>query len=99
VAKSAIHGVELDALNQVIVIGHERVSDARSMALHGSVCGAHGQVLLPMRRFDVGRGRKETEQREAESAEDENQKGDDYSEKKLAHEASEDIVAEAWVGG
>jgi tRNA(Glu) U13 pseudouridine synthase TruD len=65
------------------------------MALHGSVCGAHGKVFLPMWGFDVSRSRKETEQGEAESAEDENEKSDDYAEKKFAHESSRGIVAEA----
>jgi hypothetical protein len=48
-----------------------------------------------MRRFDIGRGGKETEQGEAESAKDENQESDDYAEKKFAHESSRGIVAEA----
>jgi hypothetical protein len=98
VAKGAIHGVEFDALDEVIFIGHERVGDARSVTLHGSVGGAHSEVLFPMRRFDVSCGREETEQGETESAEDENQNSDDDAEKNFAHGSSGGIVADEWGG-
>ena len=47
-----------------------------------------------MWRFDVGCSGEETEQGEAESAEDYDQKSDDNTEKKFAHEASAGIVAD-----
>ena len=44
--------------------------------------------------FDVGGGGEEAEHGEAESAENEDEKRDDYTESELAHEASGSIVAD-----
>ena len=78
-------------------VGGERVGDARSVALHGGVDGAHGQAALEVRRANVGGGGKKPEHGEAESAEDEDEERDDDTEKEFAHEASDEYCGR-WSG-
>src|SRR5579859_2238560 len=95
-AKRAMHGVKLHAVFQIFVRGRQRIVDARRVALHGSIDGAHRQMTLEVRGFDVGRSREESEHRETETTQDEDEKSDDYAESELAHEASGiTIVADA----
>lgn len=94
-AEGAVHGVELHAVNEVGVGGCERVGKAGSVAFGRGVDGTHGNVALPVRRFDIGGGREKTEKSEAESTENENEERDDDAEKEFSHE---DIVADGRAG-
>src|SRR5579864_7230478 len=77
VAECAVHRVELHAVFQVLVRGHERVGNTGGMALRRSIDSAHGEMTFPMGRLDIRGGRKEAKRGEAESAQDEDKERDD----------------------
>src|SRR5205807_8686356 len=74
VTERAVHGVELDAVDEVLVVGHEGVGDARGVALHGGIDGSDGEMPLQMRRRDIGGSGKKAEARNAESGKNQDDK-------------------------
>jgi hypothetical protein len=60
----------------------------RSVPIHGSVDGPHGDALLEVRWGDVRVRGDKAEHGEAESAENKHQQSDYYTEYELAHGSS-----------
>src|SRR5579871_4852070 len=91
----AIHGVELHSVDEILIVRHQRIADARSMTIHGGVDGSHGQMAFEMRGLDVGRGWKKSEHGNAEDQENYHDKRNNDAEKELTHETSAGILADA----
>src|ERR1700704_4896977 len=84
-AEGAVHGVKLHAIFQVLVGGWHRIRNAGSVPFHGSVYGTHGKAFLDVWRRHVGIRRKKSKHGEAEPAQNQNEKGNNYAENEFSH--------------
>ena len=92
-AKRAIHGVDLQTLDQIFVRGRHGIVQARSMALHRIIERAHGDVDFHWRGSGVGPRGQKAEQGKAKSADQQNQNGDDNPQNEVAHFKSSESPA------
>src|ERR1039458_4998252 len=94
-AKRAIHGVDLQALDQILVRGGYGIVQAGSMTFHRIVERAHGDVDFHRRGSAVGPGRQKAEQGKAKAANQQNQNSDDNPQNEVAHfRSSESFTGE-----
>jgi hypothetical protein len=93
-ALGAIHGVELHAFDQVLIVGHEGIGYARGVTVHGSIDRAHGKVALEVGRLDICGCGEQAHGCDAERDENQSNQSDDDAQKEFAHETSGDILAE-----
>src|SRR5712692_3461706 len=80
----AIHGVDLQAFDQVLVGRRNGVVQARGAAFHGSVERSHRNLLLELRWSGIGVGREEAEQGKSD-ADNHKDHDNDYTTKKKTH--------------
>src|ERR1019366_3452440 len=88
VTGGAVHGVNLHAVNQIVVGGGQRIGYTWGMTVHGSVESVHGNAHLDVGRRRVGVGGHIAEQGESQSAEHKNKNRNHNSKNEVTHEPS-----------
>src|ERR1700680_3261648 len=95
VAKSAVHGVDLHAVDKILIRGGHGICHASSMTLHRCVEGCIGYALLEPGRGDICGSGEEAEHGEAQPAKYEYQQSENDTENEFPHDSSRsDILAD-----
>ena len=95
VAKSAVHGVDLHAVDKILISGGHGICHASRMTLHRGVEGCIGDPLLEPGRGNIGGGGEEAEHGEAQPAKYEHQQSENNTENEFPHVSSRsDILAD-----
>src|SRR5258708_15791111 len=84
--EGAVHGVDLQAVDEICVGRRHGIIDPWSMALHGSVQRAHGDVHFHAWWSSVGVGRHEAQQGQSDSSDRQHQQRDHYTQNEFLHE-------------
>src|SRR5258708_14006021 len=98
--EGAVHGVDLQAVDQICVGRRHGIIDPWSMALHGSVQRAHGDVHFHAWWGGVGVGRHEAQQGQSDTSDRQHQHRDHYTQNEFLHEGPRRTTKyKTWVAG
>jgi len=85
-ASSAIHGVNLHPIDEILVRWQDRAVHMRRTAIGGGIDSAHSKMAFEPWRRSVGVGGKKSKQCETKASQYQNRQGGDNTENEAAHE-------------